>query len=76
MDDNVFTATPEPEMVWMRHGDGVPARFPVGSVAAWRALGWTPCDAPADIDPALVERTTPHAVKSASNRKVKEPTDG
>jgi hypothetical protein len=44
------------EMVWMRHGEsgGVQA-FPEDALEAWRALGWSECDPPAEPDPALVE---------------------
>jgi hypothetical protein len=70
-DDNVFAATPEPELVWMRHGTGVPAQFPVGSVAAWKALGWNTCDPPPEVDPALVE----HQPIPVATKK-KEPSRG
>jgi hypothetical protein len=48
-------------MVWMRHsGHGGVAQFPEGSVEAWQALGWEPCeDPPPDPDPALIEHESP-----------------
>jgi hypothetical protein len=52
-----FEPEPAAEFVWMQHDEGtVPARFPIGSMAGWRALGWKPCAAPVEIDPALIER--------------------
>jgi hypothetical protein len=38
--------------VWMRHpAHGGVAQFPEKSVAAWTAIGWEPCDPPAELDP-------------------------
>ena len=51
-----FPFDPTAEFVWMIHDEGtVPARFPAASVPSWRVRGWNPCEAPTEIDPALIE---------------------
>ena len=47
------TEEPGPDAwVWMRF-DGVenPARFPIGSVSHWTAVGWFPAAPPEHVDP-------------------------
>ena len=58
------------DMVWMSHQGGKPAQFPAAAVAAWRALGWEPCAAPVDVDPALAERPDLQAATAADPEPV------
>lgn len=57
-----FDSRSDAGMVWMRNAGGVPAAFPAASASAWQAMGWEPCDPPADVDPALAERPDLQAV--------------
>jgi len=46
--------------VWMKHSEhGGKAAFPPESVEMWRLKGWEPTEAPADVDPAMVEHVAP-----------------
>jgi len=55
-EESPFEPDPDAEFVWMIHNEGtVPGQFPVASVPMWQLRGWTPCEAPVEVDPALVE---------------------
>lgn len=55
-DESVFDTEPDAPMVWMQHAEHHgKAQFPAASVEQWRVRGWEPCEAPADVDPALAE---------------------
>ena len=55
LDGGDFTAAPG-EFVWMQHAEtGGKAQIAVGAVEAWRRLGWSPCEAPPEIDPTMIE---------------------
>lgn len=58
-DESVFAAAPAPDMVWMRAKGTGPAQFPRAAAPLWQARGWMPCDAPQEVDPALVEHQPP-----------------
>lgn len=49
-------AAAETQWVWLCHDAGVPARFPDASVPLWKARGWRPCDAPAEVDLTRIEQ--------------------
>lgn len=51
--------TDDANWVWMNHQGGVPAAMPAAAAAMWAALGWKPCDPPAEHDPALIEYEPP-----------------
>jgi hypothetical protein len=77
---SVWEAQPQADMVWMRHGDGAPAQIPRPAADAWRHLGWRPCEAPPDVDPATAERdalSSPAAAPpaEAAPPAPSEPTD-
>lgn len=47
------------DFVWLANPDtGAPWRCPADALDAWTARGWTPCDEPLPIDPAIAERPT------------------
>lgn len=50
MGDFVWLASPE---------TGAPWACPVDALEPWRARGWTPCDEPVPVDPAIAERPVP-----------------
>ncbi len=62
-EESPFAPDPDAEFVWMIHDEGtVPAQFPTASAPAWRARGWKPCEAPVEVDPALIE----HVARAAA----------
>lgn len=69
----------------MTHPDAGPAQFPAVAADAWQAMGWTPCDAPEQVDPALVEYQRPapevpapveDQAEIGDENESEEPTDG
>ena len=69
-EDSPCEPDPGAEFGWMIHNEGtVPAQFPAASVPAWRARGWAPCQAPVEIDPALVEHVARAALAPEPSNK-------
>lgn len=72
-EENVFAAEPEAPMVWLEHSETHGrAQFPAAAVEAWSHLGWRPCDAPPEVDPALLEHV-PAAAPAAPEPPAEAP---